>query len=175
LQNGGNKRRDGSLLSSQYIVSMAHNVIFAQNPKVMSSSSKWLISVLDGIPIKAGNIDNRPRSRFTYLNRFSQAERDTILSTFHRVLFVRNPLTRLRSAWGDKFDSRARQCASGKCPFATASWAKIAREVLRSQNVTMPESTTETMGAVTWPRFAVAASLGKVVDRHWRLQVPQSA
>ena len=162
--------------TTQYLTSAAGAVVIAVNPKVMSTSLKLFVATLD----RNGAVPPRPPQRedLTYLNDLSKDDADKAMKLYTRALFVRNPYTRLYSAWCNKFRDMPATCVdtpSGKhCDPHYRLWVSNADKILRHagyRDADIPYDTQERLAAVTWPMFVAAVLDGAVTDRHWRLQV----
>ncbi len=100
--------------------------------------------------------------------------------SFERVVFVRNPYTRLFSAWRDKFQGTAEQCRTSCSMAYLKYWYTFARRILEYSGLSVEEIAAlrkdkgSFFAAVTWPRFLKAVLARKVVDRHWRDQMEET-
>lgn len=99
--------------TTEYVLSEAYRVIFAVNPKVMSTSAKQLVYALDNNGSLAGYEERGPK----YLGDFGPADVAALLRDSRRVLFIRNPYRRLyRCAWGEAF--KLCTCSCILCSFS---------------------------------------------------------
>ncbi|KAK8400898.1 hypothetical protein O3P69_002575 [Scylla paramamosain] len=99
------------IVMKHLLVDLTHNVLFCYVPKVASTSWKrlWFLMVRAA---KRDEIMSLPRAYVhgptlsTLGNdKFSDDARETMLGTFKKILFTRNPLERVVSAYRDKLET----------------------------------------------------------------------
>jgi hypothetical protein len=96
-------------------------LLVAMNPKVMTTTLKTIASIL-ALGVNHAN-PVLPVDRRYYLDRAAPEEQMQKLATYKRALLVRNPYTRLHSAWNNKFRTLATS------QDAAAPWIPIAKQV----------------------------------------------
>jgi hypothetical protein len=159
--------------TTQYITSESHKIIFAVNPKVMSTSSKLIAWALDN----NGTIRSRipRREHLTYLGPVSEAANQQKMDEYQRVLFIRNPYARLYSAWTNKYRDMPSTCKeeNGKmrCNPFYDRWVSLGLEMYKHAGMTPPEDSNDMLRGVTWEMFLEAVLSRAAVDRHWTNQV----
>ena len=101
---GKNTRLDHILVNDEY------RVLYCFIPKVASTNLKKIFFLLTGeknktdpSQIKRAEVHSVSRSPFTYLNTLSAQSVQHRLKHYRKVIFVREPLERLLSAFRDKF------------------------------------------------------------------------
>jgi Sulfotransferase family len=99
-----------------------HKLLVALNPKVMTTTLKTAASILKAGREHAGAAFVQDR-RF-YLQYQSQEEQLEKLATYKRALLVRNPYTRLHSAWNNKFRTLNVSDTASAAP-----WIPMAKQV----------------------------------------------
>ena len=117
------------------------------------------------------------------VSRFPKERRYQLLRdpTYERILFVRNPYTRVFSAWVDKFQGTYEVCKSGVCDKGQfRPWLQMSVKILEHNGVSadsisrLREDPAALLKAVTWPRFLRSVLAKKAADRHWREQVEET-
>lgn len=156
-----------NLVGIKFIASPTHNLLMALNPKAMSSTSKLIVSQIDGVQLE------RARYFKAYLETFPPQVQGHLIRDALRGTFVRHPLRRLRSAWSDKFLRMATTLeASGYsgCE-ACATWVREARRTLTGlKSYTGDPSKLHGVDALkelTWERFVEAIATGVLKGDHF--------
>ena len=89
---------------SHLIVDDAHRLVYCYVPKVACTTWKKIMATLNGFPNQtAAAVHRRDQNRLKYLAEYSQAKIKTILQSYFKFIFVREPFERLLSAYKDKF------------------------------------------------------------------------
>ncbi|XP_071505055.1 carbohydrate sulfotransferase 9-like [Diadema antillarum] len=105
---------DGEVLSRSYLrnmhLSLKHQTMICLIPKVGSSNWMGTLLILEGIlnsteGMGTQAINKLGKKHIKSLSSFSRQERQAILKNFTTVLFVRNPFTRLLSAFRDRLET----------------------------------------------------------------------
>lgn len=143
----------------------------------MSTSSKLIVDALRHEGRVRSSIP--PHDQLLYLNEAPRDAQAHMLATYDRVVFIRNPYSRLYSAWTNKFRDMPDTCTTRmeggvpvlKCNIFYDNWVHIGSRVLRHAGLAVPEEGQEVLRAVTWPLFLNAVLAGVAKDRHWINQV----
>ncbi|KAK3589486.1 hypothetical protein CHS0354_030609 [Potamilus streckersoni] len=95
---------------SHIIVNDQYKVLYCYIPKVACTNLKRMFLILTGkmntsnlLSIKSGDVHFTFDKYFTYLDNYSQQEADRRIQSYRKVIFVREPLERLLSAYRNKF------------------------------------------------------------------------
>lgn len=141
-----------------------HRLIYICVPKSASTTIKSALSALErGVPISQDKLHRRRCSGL-------KSPTHVGLSTFHRLAnsaatlrfsFVRNPYSRLVSAWADKFQ--------GKPLIAGNSFIEQYRAHRAAIGYALPDGPDETLSFPQFVEFA-AATADRRVNAHWQLQ-----
>lgn len=91
------------------IVDKKNNFLYCFVPKVASSNMKRLILTLQGRSDNSDAIKYFDHRGFEFLGDFSVPERERLVKTLFKFMFVRDPLGRLVSAYRDKFQTTNNQ------------------------------------------------------------------
>ena len=83
-----------------------NKLLYCYIPKVASSNTKRLMLTLQNFTDDSNAIRYFDHRGFEFLSDVSPDERDHILKTFFKFLFVRNPLARILSAYKNKFQDK---------------------------------------------------------------------
>uniref|UniRef100_H3AKJ6 Carbohydrate sulfotransferase n=2 Tax=Latimeria chalumnae TaxID=7897 RepID=H3AKJ6_LATCH len=92
---------------SRIYVEDKHKILYCEVPKAGCSNWKRVLMVLNGFASSAKNIEHSTVHYGNYLKRLDSFDQKGIykrLSTYTKVLFVREPFERLVSAFRDKFE-----------------------------------------------------------------------
>ena len=95
--------RESYNLLRHIIVDKENKFLYCYVPKVASSNIKRMILTIQGRSESADAIKHFDQRGFEFLSDFSILEREHIVKTFYKFVFVRNPLFRLVSAYRNKF------------------------------------------------------------------------
>ncbi|XP_072119932.1 carbohydrate sulfotransferase 9-like [Mobula birostris] len=101
------RRRSLSRLVSQVYVEEKHKLLYCEVPKAGCSNWKRILMVLSGLAKSPGNISHdfvHYSKQLRRLDSYSLRESYELLNSFIKVLFVRDPMERLVSAFRDKFE-----------------------------------------------------------------------
>ena len=98
------KKRKRENLLQHIIVDRKNKLLYCYIPKVASSNMKRLILTLQNYTDDSNAIKHFDHRGFEFLSDVGIKERDEILKTFFKFLFVRNPLDRILSAYRNKFE-----------------------------------------------------------------------
>ena len=142
-----------------------YKIVYCSIPKVACTVWKRIMTKLEGLNISKG-IHKKAKGKLKILSDYSLGERETILKTYRKFLFVREPFERLLSAYRD--------CFWGNFKAKQAYWKdyqeKI-KQVLMSRT-SLPNETYS--GKVTFEQFATYLVLrrreGGLFQEHWREQ-----
>ena len=142
-----------------------YKIVYCSVPKVACTVWKGIMAKLQGLNISKG-IHKNTKGKLKILSNYSVGERETILKTYRKFLFVREPFERLLSAYRD--------CFWGKYKTKQDYWkdyqGKI-KQVLMSRT-SLPNETYS--GNVTFEQFATYLVLrlreGGLFQEHWREQ-----
>lgn len=160
-----------------YMYNWENRVVFAASPKVMSSSILYL---LDGLANNGSLRDPSVPLLRIHVNRTGNLppeQQDHILSRSTRVAFVRNPFTRVHSAWVNKFELLAEfgcwrtDGGKEKCFPDVGVFSPVGRRMLEYAGEVVPKRPLEVLRRVTWPIFLRGILEGNITDMHWNLQV----
>uniref|UniRef100_UPI00398F3910 carbohydrate sulfotransferase 9-like n=1 Tax=Pristiophorus japonicus TaxID=55135 RepID=UPI00398F3910 len=103
-----NRRRTSLIrLVSRVYVEDKHRLLYCEVPKAGCSNWKRVLMVLNGLASSPHNISHdfvHYGKRLRKLDSYSLKEAYELLTTFAKVLFVRDPMERLVSAFRDKFE-----------------------------------------------------------------------
>ena len=178
------QQTDGAVLhrlspgNSQYIYSEEASVLFAINPKVMSTSSKLIASALAHDGVVPTRIPAHVELNYAFDAWKSAGQRR--FKDYTRVMFIRNPYARLYSAWTNKFRDMPGTCknvtiSNGevklKCNQFFSQWVGMAETILKRAKLPVPDNDQAALTAITWPIFLQAVLNNVVYDKHWRNQV----
>jgi hypothetical protein len=182
-------------------------------PKVLSSTMTLLVQLLEeeqevrsswlnalpALPASTIGVEAlvtvaaAKKRRVVNVRGLTEDARREALSSFERVLVVRNPFTRLYSAWHNKFHDGVGRCKGGRDRVYCGYWKPLALRLLRLSALA-PEQAVEGVGAtwvpsdeealqmsssavlamVTWPLFlraVVFSNSEKAREGHWAPQV----
>jgi hypothetical protein len=159
----------GARLAYATYVSMAHRYLYCEVPKAGCTSLKALIHAVEGLPRiqplqgslretrRDMFIHDRGQFRMPSLLDFDDAQQEHILTSpqFLRFTVVRNPYTRLESAWKDK----VRTCA----PSYEYLYRRIKGDLPRGHDAA---------SIISLQEFVDSIDPGNLLncDHHWRLQ-----
>nr|XP_055029453.1 carbohydrate sulfotransferase 8 isoform X1 [Misgurnus anguillicaudatus]XP_055029454.1 carbohydrate sulfotransferase 8 isoform X1 [Misgurnus anguillicaudatus]XP_055029455.1 carbohydrate sulfotransferase 8 isoform X1 [Misgurnus anguillicaudatus]XP_055029456.1 carbohydrate sulfotransferase 8 isoform X1 [Misgurnus anguillicaudatus]XP_055029457.1 carbohydrate sulfotransferase 8 isoform X1 [Misgurnus anguillicaudatus]XP_055029458.1 carbohydrate sulfotransferase 8 isoform X1 [Misgurnus anguillicau len=93
---------------SRIYVEERHKLLYCEVPKAGCSNWKRVLMVLAGVANSTGKINDKAAHYDNHLKRLDSFDRQGIakrLKTYTKVLFVREPLERLVSAFRDKFEN----------------------------------------------------------------------
>lgn len=166
--------------SSQYIYNADAKVIFAVNPKVMSTSSKLMVDAIKRGGVVPTKIPPREDLDYT-INAWKNAYKPQF-ADYTRVMFIRNPYARLYSAWTNKFRDMPDTCRNVtsakkpgvveyKCNMFYSLWVSAARKILTHEHEPIPANDQDILRAITWEKFLRAVVDQVIQDKHWRNQV----
>ena len=91
------------LLYKHIIVNDEHRVLFCYVPKAACANWKRVMMVLDGKVSNSNDVVKVNHKAFTFLEDLPPLEAQRKLNEYYKFMFVREPLTRLWSAYKDKF------------------------------------------------------------------------
>ena len=91
------------ILAKHILVNDEHKFLFCFVPKVASSNWKRVLMVLEGEAINSNAIRKVNHNAFTTLEDSSPLAVKRKLREYYKFMFVREPLSRLVSAWKNKF------------------------------------------------------------------------
>lgn len=91
------------ILAKHIIVNDEHKFLFCSVPKVACSNWKRVLMVLEGDAIDSNAIKRVNHLGFTFLGDLPPLAVKRKLKEYYKFMFVREPLTRLVSAYKDKF------------------------------------------------------------------------
>ena len=151
-------------------------LVIVKNPKVMSTSSKFIIDALnnDGVvPKFAPNVGDS-----TIMGKLSMAERKRRLQGYEIAAFIRNPYARMYSVWTNKVRDSIGACPVTKdgkrhCTDVYRNWVRNSKRILGKLAVPF-NATGDPDGVLrlmTWPRFLEGVLLHAVWDKHLEEQV----
>lgn len=142
---------------NHFIVDNKHKVVYCYIPKVACTTWKKIMAQLVGLKSKSVH-----EQRFNLLSFHSKAKVRSILQSYYKFLFVREPFERLLSAYKDKFTRK------------TNVWKKYAKKVKRSVGLRLGtnSSTIADNGEITFQEFITylidVNSKGGRFNEHWR-------
>ena len=150
---------------SYFIVLEKYKVVYCYFPKVACTVWKRILANLEGLNITKG-VHKSTKGKLRLLRDYSLEEREKILKTYKKFMFVREPYERLLSAYRD--------CFWGKFKTKDENWKayhKFIKKVLASgsgrHKDTLP-------GNTTFEQFATYLVLrwrqGKRFQEYWREQ-----
>ncbi|XP_002732245.2 carbohydrate sulfotransferase 14-like [Saccoglossus kowalevskii] len=149
-----------NVLTRQIIVNDQYRFLYCAVPKVACSNWKRVIRVLNGQWEKVDmgrKMDHRKGFRF--LANYSDDEIEYRLKHYYKFMFVRNPITRLLSAYRDKFTRT-------KVSFIERYGKKIAKKYRPLWEVTGNSSDIK----ITFGEFVkyLIDTPTSLMDQHWR-------
>ena len=150
---------------SNLIVVEEYKLVYCGVPKVACTVWIRILALLQGINVTSG-VHKNTRGKLTILSNYDKNNRERILNSYTKFMFVREPFERLLSAYRD--------CFHGSYKTKTAYWKgyhKFVKDVLARgtgrHNDTLP-------GDVTFEQFATFLVLqwreGVSFQAHWREQ-----
>lgn len=141
-----------------FIVDNKHRIVYCYIPKVASTTWKKTMAHLVGLKSKSVH-----ELRFKLLSSYSKAKARSILQSYYKFLFVREPFERLLSAYRDKFTRK------------TNVWKKYAKKVKRSVGLRLGangSTIADNNGEITFQEFVTylidVSSKGGRLNEHWR-------
>ena len=150
---------------SSFFVSEKYKLVYCSIPKVACTVWKRIVANLEGLNITKG-IHKKTKGKLKILSNYSLEERKTILKSYKKFMFVREPFERLLSAYRD--------CFWGKFKSKTAYW-KNYHNYIKGVLVSYSGRYNDTFPAdVTFEQFATYLVLrwrkGGLFQEHWREQ-----
>ncbi|XP_071507151.1 carbohydrate sulfotransferase 9-like [Diadema antillarum] len=124
-------------------------------PKASCTSWKRLFAVLHGLVDDVDELKHPHtffRKKFTWISQLSLTKREKVLRTYTKFLFVRNPYSRILSAYRDKF------------AYQVSSWSLDARQWLRENTSDPPLSN---RSKVSFPQFVTYYLQVSRKNTHW--------
>lgn len=98
-------KRAAHNLFRHVIVDKKYKFLYCYVPKVASSNMKRLVLTLQGMSENSNAIKSFDQRGFDFLADFTAPEREHMIKTFYKFVFVRDPFTRLVSAYRNKFQT----------------------------------------------------------------------
>ncbi|MEE6492855.1 hypothetical protein FKM82_016652 [Ascaphus truei] len=141
LTNSSSLYRIDPFVARQLFVVHSHKFIYCEVPKVGCSNWKRIILLLNMTPgvITANDLqheDIHTTPLLTKLNAYSPEEQKQLLNNYTKVMFTRDPLQRLVSAYRDKFLHAEPYYST---TFADMIKAKVGKKLNSTGNVTFEE------------------------------------
>lgn len=142
---------------NHFIVDNKHRIVYCYIPKVACTTWKTIMAHLVGLKSKSVH-----EQRFNLLSFHSKAKVRSILQSYYKFLFVREPFERLLSAYKDKF---TRKTNVGK---------KYAKKVKRSVRLRLGANSSTVTGyeEISFQEFITylidVDSKGGRLNEHWR-------
>ncbi|XP_028407469.1 carbohydrate sulfotransferase 14-like isoform X2 [Dendronephthya gigantea] len=140
------KMRRKNLLYHHLIVDESHRVIYCYIPKVACTQLKRIFIVLNNESASVTQLDHQEthsRQNLVFLSdkKYSEEQRQQMLTNFYKFMIVRDPLERLLSAWKEKLKG---QIVASLWLEAIARHVRVyrnypANEISLVQNVTFHE------------------------------------
>jgi len=99
-------QNNNSARDKHWLVNGQHHFVYCEIPKNACTSLKhWFIETLGQSPVEIARIHIFSRKNYA-LDRYSDQEAERIRQSFFKFVFVRDPWSRLISAYADKFLSK---------------------------------------------------------------------
>jgi len=143
---------------NHFIVDNKYRIVYCYIPKVACTTWKKIMAHLVGLKSKSVH-----EQRFNLLSFHSKAKARSILQSYYKFLFVREPFERLLSAYRDKFTRK------------TNVWKKYAKKVKRSVGLRLGangSTIADNNGEITFQEFVTylidVSSKGGRLNEHWR-------
>ena len=148
-----------------FFVSEKYNLVYCSIPKVACTVWKGIMAKIEGLNITAG-VHKNTKGKLKLLRDYPWKERQKILKSYKKFMFVREPFERLLSAYRD--------CFHGKFKTSSEWWKKFHKFVKKvlaegsgRHNDTLP-------GVTTFEQFAtylvIQRRKGALLQEHWREQ-----
>ena len=162
---------------SQYIFNDEARVVFAINPKVMSTSSKLIVDALKNDGVVPHHIP--AHEALNYLAEASVEKQREVLANYTRVMFIRNPYARLYSAWTNKYRDMPDTCKEVvvrgetrvRCNPFYRNWVNLGIKMLEHSSIDLPDNDQDILRAVKWHVFLKGVIDQAAQDKHWKNQV----
>ncbi|XP_071496607.1 carbohydrate sulfotransferase 9-like [Diadema antillarum] len=141
----------------QMLVFPKYKLMYCVVPKASCTSWKRLFAVLHGVVDDVDELKHPHtffRKHFTWMSQLSLAKRKKVLRTYTKFLFVRNPYSRILSAYRDKFTDSVKK----------PSWTLAARQWLRENTSDPPLSNSS---KVSFPQFVTYYLHASPKNNHW--------
>lgn len=160
------KLQEKDLAFSNFIVLDKYKLVYCTVPKVACTVWKRILANLQGLHVTNG-VHKNTRGRLNLLSNHTLENREKILKTYTKFMFVREPFQRLLSAYRDCFHGEYKT----KAPY-WKKYREFVKDVLATSrgggyNDTLP-------GDVTFEQFATFLVLqwqeGALFQVHWREQ-----
>ncbi|XP_068719057.1 carbohydrate sulfotransferase 11-like isoform X1 [Montipora capricornis] len=160
------KLQEKDLDFSNFIVLEKYKLVYCTVPKVACTVWKRILANLQGLHVTNG-VHKNTRGRLNLLSNHTLENREKILKTYTKFMFVREPFERLLSAYRDCFHGEYKT----KAPY-WKDYRAFVKDVLATSrgggyNDTLP-------GDVTFEQFATFLVLqwqeGALFQEHWREQ-----
>ena len=142
---------------NHFIVDNKHRIVYCYIPKVACTTWKKIMAHLVGLKSKSVH-----ELRFKLLSSYSKAKARSILQSYYKFLFVREPFERLLSAYRNKFKKK------------TNIWKKYAKKVKRSVGLRLGangNTIADNNGEITFQEFITylidVNSKGGRLNEHW--------
>ena len=172
----GDGRRDVAENPSQFlIVDEEHKLIYCNVPKVGCTSWKRVFLSLAGFDVKRNKSLNRVgisksgRQLLNYVHKYDNIlQRRHILKDYSKFLVVRDPFTRLLSAYQNKLSPRSRQGTTEKSDYYTKFALMIVRQLYGEAEMKRVRNDMSLYN-LTFAEFVhfLVHPETKVFDRHW--------
>ncbi|XP_071481821.1 carbohydrate sulfotransferase 11-like [Diadema antillarum] len=143
-------------------------LLFCYVPKVGCSNWKRILMVLSGRKVSMKDITSREahsRNKLTRLGTLSKTQQLERISTYRKVMFVREPLTRVLSAYKNKYQDL------DVYRLAPESLQKVAKHVMEKHRSNATHSELKTGENITWTEFTnylVDPIERPKFDEHWK-------
>ncbi|XP_038077133.1 carbohydrate sulfotransferase 11-like [Patiria miniata] len=154
---------------THYIVDDTHRLLYCNIPKVASTSWLRIFLALKGVLANAYDGDQQfvqkdAASSLRLLSSYGRHEMETILRTYTKFVFVRNPFTRILSAFRNKLDPKL----SHEGHRLWSGWIKRIKTHIRNGS----SSATELTYDLTFPDFVrFVTDRRSMSNRHWTSMV----
>ena len=148
-----------------FFVSEKYNIVYCSVPKVACTVWKKIMAKLEGLNITRG-IHKYAKGKLKILSDYSLEERQKILKTYKKFMFVREPFERLLSAYRD--------CFHGNFKTSSEFWKKFHKFVKKVLTKGSSRHNDTLPGVTTFEQFATYLVLrwrqGALLQEHWREQ-----
>ena len=135
---------DITRIPSTLLVDEKHKLMFCYIAKVACSSWKWLLIALQGkydidksVGPEIHSVGFQRKNGILPLNDYSKKEIEYRLKNYKKVIAVRNPVSRLVSAYNSKFIPQVNERGRFVCHMCSSNGIKILEET-RYKNTTLP-------------------------------------
>ncbi|CAH1802392.1 unnamed protein product, partial [Owenia fusiformis] len=156
--------RESIASSKNIVVNRQLGILFCLVPKVASTTwTTILLALAKDVPISS--IDSEMqwqqwRKYFKPLNKLPRYEQTKILKNFYKFMFVRDPISRLRSAWKSKM--------TGNQPYFEEYYGKFIRNMYRGNTSEEKQNNSNGVTFHEFAQYVVDIPEISVADPHWR-------